>query len=192
MGKIYTQYITCGEETNLQPVEFERKFTITWDVNGGVIPEEETSYTKEVSTNFKQWSTESDGSGTIYEDQASVKDLANKGGVFDLYVNWEDDSHTIGELTPPTPTRTGYTFAGWFTQIEGEETIEVVKSKIINTNLTFYAHWTPITYTITFNGNGANPGTMADMSLSYDEIKSLTENTFTKTGYIFQGWEEQS
>ena len=40
---------------------------------------------------------------------------------------------------------------------------------------------TPITYTIRFNSNGGT-GTMADMTMTYDEAKNLTANAFSKSG----------
>lgn len=42
-------------------------------------------------------------------------------------------------------------------------------------------------YTIVFNANGGS-GTMNPMSLSYDEYRRLSINTFTKEGYTFKGW----
>ena len=44
-----------------------------------------------------------------------------------------------------------------------------------------------ITYTVTFNANGGS-GTMANQTFTADEIKALTTNAFTRTGYTFTGW----
>ena len=44
----------------------------------------------------------------------------------------------VGEL--PTPVRSGYTFAGWWTAASGGERIS--ESTIVISNVTFYAHWT--------------------------------------------------
>ncbi|MBR1386037.1 MAG: InlB B-repeat-containing protein, partial [Bacilli bacterium] len=42
----------------------------------------------------------------------------------------------------PTPTRSGYTFDGWFTEINGGS--KVSANTLINGNITIYAHWTEI------------------------------------------------
>ena len=44
----------------------------------------------------------------------------------------------VGEL--PTPTRTGWTFGGWFTAADGGELVEA--STIVSGDVTYYAHWT--------------------------------------------------
>jgi len=46
-----------------------------------------------------------------------------------------------GKLTAlPTPTRTGYTFDGWYTAVDGGERVD--QSKVYTENTTLYAHWT--------------------------------------------------
>ena len=55
-------------------------------------------------------------------------------------------------------------------------------------NLTLTAKWTPITYTIQYNGNGNTSGSTANSSHTYDQAKALTANGFVKTGYTFEGW----
>jgi uncharacterized repeat protein (TIGR02543 family) len=44
---------------------------------------------------------------------------------------------TIGTL--PTPTRTGYTFDGWYTAKSGG--VKIAATTVINANVTYYAHW---------------------------------------------------
>ena len=91
---------------------------------------------------------------------------------------------TYGEL--PTPTRTGYTFAGWYTQATGGDA--VTSSTVMGADdVTIHAHWTINNYTLTYNVNGGN-------ALSPDH-KSVTYNTAygelptpTRTGYTFAGW----
>ncbi len=45
----------------------------------------------------------------------------------------------------------------------------------------------PTSVTVTFNANGGE-GTMADQTIPYNEATALNANTFTRTGYTFQGW----
>jgi uncharacterized repeat protein (TIGR02543 family) len=42
-------------------------------------------------------------------------------------------------------------------------------------------------YTVAFNANGGT-GTMADMSFMYNVAQNLTANSFTRTGYLYEGW----
>ena len=85
----------------------------------------------------------------------------------------------------PTPTRTGYTFEGWFTAVTGGT--EVTTSTPINANMTLYAQWTLITYTITYN---LNSGVQASNSPTSFNITSaaVTLPTPTRAGYVFCGW----
>lgn len=56
--------------------------------------------------------------------------------VTDQYVYY---GNTYGTL--PTPTRTGYTFLGWFTASSGGTLIMVHTEVTATTNHTLYAHW---------------------------------------------------
>lgn len=46
----------------------------------------------------------------------------------------------------------------------------------------------PISYTIKFDGNGANGGSTASMQMNYDSSKNLTPNGFTRNNYSFVNW----
>ena len=54
--------------------------------------------------------------------------------------------------------------------------------------LTLYVNWKPIKYTINFDGNGSDDGSMVDTVVSYDSLVNLTTNKFSKTGHVFTGW----
>lgn len=96
---------------------------------------------------------------------------------------------------PGDPTKTGYKFIGWYlseTPAETENSIQVYAPNIENTSnktVTFYAKWEAITYTVIFDGNGADASSsMASQNFKYDESKALSQNTFVRTGYTFNGW----
>ena len=99
-----------------------------------------------------------------------------------------DGGNTIAPITqdygtavtaPADPSKTGYTFAGW------DKTIPTTMGA---ENITINATWTPITYNISFNGNGNTGGSTATKyNVKYDEEITLT-NGFTKKGYTFIGW----
>lgn len=87
----------------------------------------------------------------------------------------------------PTPTRTGYTFNGWYTAAEGGTKVE--NSTVPAGYTTLYAHWTPNTYTIRFDGNGADSTTTtAEVTATYDTPATLTPNGFEKADNYFSGW----
>ena len=61
---------------------------------------------------------------------------------------------TYGTL--PTPTRTGYSFAGWWTSSTGGTQVTSTTTMKTANNHTLYAHWTANNYTITWNGSNAS------------------------------------
>ena len=81
---------------------------------------------------FNGWATSAEGA-KVYDDKQSVKNLA-AGGTYNLYANW-----TLGAVALPTPTKTGYSFEGWFT--DPELTNAVGSSFTPNKNCTLYAKW---------------------------------------------------
>ena len=105
---------------------------------------------------------------------------------------------TYGSAMPAItkrPIRTGYTFGGYYTGKNGAGTqyYKADGTSATTWNLegaqTLYAKWTPITYSVKFNGNGSTSGSMSNQSFTYDEVaKALTTNAFKKTGYTFAGW----
>ena len=93
-----------------------------------------------------------------------------------------------GTVTLPTSagTKSGYTFAGWSTSANGAVTYTGGQTITPTDNMTLYAVWNEIKYTITYNANGGT-GTMAASSISSNG-GTLTANAFTKTGHTFAGW----
>ena len=83
----------------------------------------------------------------------------------------------------PTPTREHYTFAGWYTQPENGNAI--AESVTLNANVTYYAHWTADTYTVSFD---AGEGTPASASLNGSQMSPITLPSATLSGKYFAGW----
>jgi len=84
----------------------------------------------------------------------------------------------------PTPTRSGYTFNGWFTAATGGE--EVDDYSVYSANTTLYAHWLAGIVTVTFNPNG---GTVTPTTATVNAGEKLASlPTPTRSGYTFNGW----
>lgn len=92
--------------------------------------------------------------------------------------------NAVGTL--PVPTRTNYTFVGWFTEATGgsEVTCDTILSEV--KDITLYAHWSLITYTVYFNANGGSVGTASKTVDSNGIYGSLP--TPTRSGHQFAGW----
>jgi uncharacterized repeat protein (TIGR02543 family) len=93
--------------------------------------------------------------------------------------------------------RTGYVFAGWADNANRTGKIYISgDTYTVQTNdLEFWAAWTPNTYSITYDANGAT-GTPSKTSDSYTVGSSLarlaTIGSMAKSGYNFGGWATQS
>ena len=154
------------EAKNLTANGFYRKIDVNLDYCNGRETETLTA-----TSSFLGWATSENGN-KVYEDKKSVKNLtAEDGKIIDLYAKWADSSVEL-----PTPTRTGYTFDGWYTS-NGTKVSQTF-TPTAATKLT--AHWTPITYTVSYNGNGATSGETVSSSHTYDVAKALTANGFKR------------
>jgi len=88
----------------------------------------------------------------------------------------------LGEL--PTPTRKGYSFNGWFTDKNGGSMITDETVMTYTSNVTIYAHWTPVFVKVTFDPNGGTCSTESkelQYELAYGSLPtpSYPEHEFT-------------
>ena len=84
---------------------------------------------------------------------------------------------------PANPTRTGYTFAGWYNEAAGTTAFDF--STPITGTRTLYAKWTANNYTLSFNTDGGS--SVSSKSVTYNSAIG-TLATPTKSGYTFAGW----
>ena len=68
-------------------------------------------------------------------------------------------SSTYGTL--PNPTRTGYTFTGWYTSASGGTKVSSSTKVTTSANHKLYAHWTTNSYTLDINPDNNSYGTNA-------------------------------
>jgi uncharacterized repeat protein (TIGR02543 family) len=154
---------------------------------------------------FGGWYTEQSVSGSVFT--ASTPVIANitvyakwiadpRTVMFD--VNGGDDPNpdpvtvnygaTLGENMPTNPTRTNYTFGGWYTEEAGGGE-EFTADTEVTEDITVYAKWTIISYTVTFNGSGGEPATQTRIVESSSAVGTgnMPANPI-RTGYTFGGW----
>ena len=104
-----------------------------------------------------------------------------------LYAHWKAKP----SVTIPSISKTGYT-CSWNTSADGKGTTYNggdVTDKL-NTQ-TLYAVCAANTYTVTYNSNGGS-GTMTNDTATYNSNYITKKNTFIKTGYTFNGWNEKA
>ena len=139
---------------------------------GGSVPTDSTVY-KENDTvtvldkgdlvktgyTFAGWNTATDSSGT---DHAVGSTFIMGAAEVTLYAQWATNTYTVtfnsqggsavslqtvnhgGKVTKPTnPTRTGYTFGGWYKESGCTNAWDFATDTVIS-NVTLYAKWTPL------------------------------------------------
>lgn len=80
----------------------------------------------------------------------------------------------------PTPQREGYVFDGWY---RGNQKVTSIPAG--TGDVTLVAHWTEISYTLSFKTN--NGTSLADISYTKTQPGTLPSG-LTKEGYMFGGW----
>ena len=153
------------------------------------------------------------GSGTQYYTQAGASartwNIANNTT---LYAKWTANAYTVtldrqggtggtgstnavyASAMPSiaVPTRTGYTFGGYWTETGGSGTQYYTQAGAsartwnIANNTTLYAKWTANTYTVQFDANSGSV-TPSSKNVTYDATYGDLP-TPTRTGYAFGGW----
>lgn len=134
-----------------------------------------------------------------------------------------DNMDGVTKLRKNAFTRTGYQFQGWYlTRVINKETYYLYDNwqwykegaQLSGTKKCLYederrtsnattvdkdvitavAQWSPISYTIKYDGNGADSGVMENTTHIYHAssaesgVVHLRKNTFKKSGYSFFGW----
>ena len=147
--------------------------------------------------------------GKLYAPGASVP-----ADVTALTVQWAAPTYTVtlhangGSVSPasvttgadgklaslPTPTRSSYSFSGWYTEKNGGT--KVTTDTVFHAKTTVYAHWTytgggyyypPVTYyTLHFETGGGSD--ISSVQGTYNAYIDLTQYVPTWRGHTFTGW----
>lgn len=195
------------------------EYTLYFDANGGSVSPTSKTITSgsaygslptptRSGFSFQGWWTQPSGGTSVTSSTvASSSDAV-------IYAHWQGtaytitfDAHggtssestrtvysgnTIGTL--PTPTKSGYTFLGWFTAETGGT--QIFESQVVTYSMTLHAHWTestiPITivrYKIKFELNGGTLDSTYECKYTMGYARTLpTSSQVTKSGYTFGGW----
>ncbi len=197
----------------------EEKRTVTYNANGGSgAPSSHTGYVNEYESiklsstkpkrngyTFLGWATDAKATKAQYQPGKEIKPSKN----ITLYAVWKQNTYTLtynansgsgapakqtgsGNITLSStkPTRSGYTFLGWATDAKATKAqYQPGASYKLTANVTFYAVWSKITYTLTYNANGGS-GAPAKQTGSGNITLSSTKPT--RSGYTFLGWATSS
>ena len=205
-----------GSDTTLFAKWTANTLAVTYDANGGSAPSGGSTSTTTGATmsslastsraghSFNGWFTASSG-GTQVTTSAGHGQTSN----FTLFAQWTAATFTVtyayndatggnstasasfsagdSALTLPTPTRTGYTFDGWysdngFTSLMGAAGASYSPAS----NLTAYAKWTANTFTVTYDEQGGSA--VSDGSTATGGSIAASPGSPTRTGFTFDGW----
>ena len=126
----------------------------------------------------------------IVKDGSKVSLIySGNGGINEPIDNDSYEINSSALISTICSSRTGYEFVGWSTNSDSSIS-EYNPGDLINfsdEDIILYAVWKANTYHITYNANGGT-GTMSSDLLLYDDTVALSNNTYKKNGYTFQGW----
>ena len=146
-----------------------------------------------------------------------VSEIRNRYGDIDLYADWSEIVYspsiynqggapfdgnynlptytysTTGTINLGTATRTGYTFAGWYSD-EGCTTkvTSFAPQNYLDNPPTFYAKWSVVSYQLTYNFVTSTGTTVSGVTNTNAKSFTVESNVDfvppTKNGYLFGGW----
>ncbi|MGR6541907.1 InlB B-repeat-containing protein [Paenibacillus tundrae] len=181
-------------------------YTVSFDTTGGSnIPDMSIGYGDQI-TLMNEPTSDTEGqvfAGWFADSQLSVKfDFSQPiQSNVTLYAKWAvqvqqitfdtDEGTTIAPQTvaygdllsrPTDPERTGYTFAGWFT--DSGQPFDFATSTVV-ADMTLYAKWNIAVRTVTFHTDGGT--TIQALEVNNGEMLSRPSDP-VRTGYTFTGW----
>ena len=217
-GTSYTwgQSISITKNMTLYAQWKVKNYTISYNPNGGygevfdisaeckaTIETNNNTFTRE-GYKFVGWNTKADGTGDSYPGNVEFVVENN----MTLYAQWEKTfvlsynpnggEGEVYEVIVEEGSDVGideirfgnecHNFIGWNTESDGTGTSYEVGQKIsISKEMTLYAQWKVKTYTISYNPNGGY-GEVFDISAECKATIETNNNTFTREGYTFVGW----
>lgn len=208
-------YASDGEVEDYRVEILEpESYTVTFNANGGSgtmaaqTASSPTALTQNTFTktgySFAGWNTIAAGGGTAYADE----EIYDFSADMTLYAQWTANTYTVtfdandGDTPDPTEktvtydsaygtlattSRTGYTFAGWYTAATDGTQVTAASTVTTASDHVLYAHWTANTYTVTFDANGGSAPSVSTKQVTYDTAYGDLA-TVGNPGYTFAGW----
>ena len=208
------QSVFLIEDITLYAV-WAKGYKVTYNANGGkVSPRSKLAYSAltygtlatptRKGYKFLGWFT-SKTDGSLIESDSRV----TKKKDHTLYAHWEKVKYKITYelnggvqnsknrksyyITTSTfklnaPTKKGYKFVGWYTDSSFTKKVTYIYRGTAG-NKKLYAKWTPIKYSVKFNGNGYTSGkTKTQTGIKYNKTYNLNKNGYTRKDYNFDSW----
>ncbi|MDR2246969.1 MAG: InlB B-repeat-containing protein [Treponema sp.] len=194
------------------------QYTVTFDADGGSPATQTKTVTSNSSIgeanmpqepakskySFNGWYTEKNAGGSHFTADTTVS------ASLTVYANWIPQytvtfdadggtpatqaktvisSSSIGAANmPEEPAKSEYSFDGWYTAKNGGGS-RLYATSAITEDITVYAKWTVVQYTVTFDADGGTPATQTKVVNSGDSIGSENmPSEPAKSGYSFNGW----
>ena len=201
--------VSSGNIDNTYTLNIYKSFEITvsyHDVYNAVIYTEtadtgyeySANYTPEITGyTFNHWKL--NGAQTAKFSPLENTDLTADCTANDYTLTFDANGGEVGESSKvvtydssyilPAPTRTGYTFAGWFngeTKITGTDGASLSVSKFA-ADTTVTAHWQINSYKLTLDSNESNRGYVSGTG-DYVYDSEVTITATTNNGYTWVGW----
>ena len=197
---------TLSTDTELYAKCTPKTFQVSFitDDDSITIPKQAVTYPASAAepTGFSKTGYTLDGWYTD-KDCTTAYDFSSKvTGDITLYAKWNINSYTVSfdsnggssvatqsatyntaASKPADPSKTGFTFAGWFTDKDGKNAYDF--SSKVTGDITLYAKWNINSYTVSFDSNGGS--SVAAQSVTYNTAASKPADPSRK-GYTFAGW----
>ncbi len=187
-------------------------YTVTWDANGGSVSPTSNSgvYGATITAptptrtgyTFLYWRNPASGGDPIFLSAGASYTII---GTITWTAIWSINTYTVSydeqggnavsdatvnygsSTTLPSISRSGFTFNGWYTASSGGTFVGLAGTSYgpVTSNVTIYAQWTAITFTVNWNANG---GTVSPTSNSGVSGTVVTTPTPTRSGYTFLYW----
>lgn len=133
-------------------------------------------------------------------------DVSYGNGTTTSYVTTTYNTSAFGSMSGNIPTRTNYKFLGWYTAASGGTQVYTAGGIAVNgtsywnasgnwcyaNNLTVYAHWELLEYTIYFDGNGGTIPYTTKTAIVNNSIILPTASECSKRGSELLGWSTTS
>lgn len=179
--------------------------------NAGITLATNTGNFERTGYTFNGWNTAQNGTGTAYAVGATPVTVEEDTVLFARWIanqttvtygyNGADGGNSTASvtyatddtaLTLPTPTKQGFTFDGWYSDIGLTTLIGAAgapyspSTAVASTNL--YAKWTASVYTLTYNYNGADGGNSTTSASFTAGGSAIVLPSPTRAHFHFDGW----